>query len=146
MLIPIPKLAFDVPTLNGLLGKFGPKSSKLSFLPENWHAWYLKGADSEFGLTFLKLWDQKWFLVKFRLKKSTLPVFPDNFHKWYLGRADLKSRDRFSQFQPQNPFFGKFGPKKYSLFVLIWDLAAALNIQLVLDLYLKIAWHSSLRY
>ena len=36
---------------NPLLGKFGPKKSKL--LPENWHTWYLRDADSHYDIGFL---------------------------------------------------------------------------------------------
>ena len=38
---------------NLFLGKFGPKKSKLSFLLENWHKWYLEDADSYFDISFL---------------------------------------------------------------------------------------------
>ena len=35
--------------------KFGPKKSKLSVLPENWHIWYLEYADSYSDIVFLNL-------------------------------------------------------------------------------------------
>ena len=35
------------------LGKFGPKKSNLSVLPENWHTWYLEDVDSYFNISFL---------------------------------------------------------------------------------------------
>ena len=31
---------------NPFLGKFGPKKSKLSVLPKNWHTWHLEDPDS----------------------------------------------------------------------------------------------------
>ena len=46
MLILIPTLVSEFPILNPCLGKFGPKKSKLSVLPENWHTWYLEDAGS----------------------------------------------------------------------------------------------------
>ena len=54
----------------------GRKSQSCSFFPENWHAWhldnadswcteYLKDADTESRLKFLKFWSQNPFLGKF---------------------------------------------------------------------------------
>ena len=40
---------------NPFLGKFGPKNSELSVLSENWSTQYLKDANSESRLRFLKL-------------------------------------------------------------------------------------------
>ena len=37
------------------LGKFGSKNSKLSFLPKNWHIWYLNDVDSYSKISFLNL-------------------------------------------------------------------------------------------
>ena len=37
------------------LGKFGSKNSKLSFLPKNWHTWYLNDVDSYSKISFLNL-------------------------------------------------------------------------------------------
>ena len=37
------------------MAKFGPKKSKLSVLPENWHIWYLEYADSYSDIVFLNL-------------------------------------------------------------------------------------------
>ena len=34
-------------------GKFGPKKSKSSVLPEKWHTWYLEDADSYSDISFL---------------------------------------------------------------------------------------------
>ena len=38
---------------NPFLGQFVSKRSKLFVLPENWHTWYLKDANSYFNLSFL---------------------------------------------------------------------------------------------
>ena len=43
----------EFPTLNPFLGKFGPKNSKLSFLPENGHTEYGEDADSYSEINFL---------------------------------------------------------------------------------------------
>ena len=94
------------------------KNSKLSVLPENWHSWYIGGADSESRLRILKLRPQNPFPGKFGLKKSKLSVLPENWHTWYLGRADSAPRLKFSKFQPQYPFWGRFGPKKSKLPIL----------------------------
>ena len=58
--------------------KFRPKNSKLSVFIENWHTSYLGGADSEFGLRFLKFRLQNPFLDKFGPKNSKLFVLPQN--------------------------------------------------------------------
>ena len=43
----------EFPIQNPFLGKFGPKKSKLSVLPENWHTWYLEDADFSSDFRFL---------------------------------------------------------------------------------------------
>ena len=100
MLILIPIL-FQI--LISLLGKFGPKKSKLSVLTENWHTWYLGSADSESGLWFLKFWPQNSFLGKFGLKKSKLFVLPENWHTHihtqYLQDVDCYFDISFLKFQ-----------------------------------------------
>ena len=50
---------FKIPTPNSFLGKFGPKKSKLSVLPANWHTWYLGRSDVESGVRFSKFRPQK---------------------------------------------------------------------------------------
>ena len=40
---------------NPFLGKFGPKKSKLSVLPENWHTWSLEDADSSSDISFMNI-------------------------------------------------------------------------------------------
>ena len=118
------KLVFWISTLNLFWGKFGLKKPKLSVLPENWNTSYLRGADSKYGLTFLKFWLKNPFLGKFWQKNPKLFVLPENWHLRYLGRAGTKSGVRFSKFRSKNLFLGKFGPKKHSLLILIWDLGA----------------------
>ena len=50
---------------NPFLGKFAPKTSGLSISSENWHIWYLGGADSVLsGLRFLKFRPQNLFLSR----------------------------------------------------------------------------------
>ena len=66
----------EFPTLNLFLGRFGPKNSKLFVLPESWHTWYLKDADSYSGISFLNFQPLIRFLGKFRLKKINLFLFP----------------------------------------------------------------------
>ena len=88
MLILIPTLISWISNLNFLLGKFGPKKSKMSVLTENWYTWYLGSADSESGLRFLKFRPQNPVLGKFGPKKSKLSVFPENWHGWHLDEAD----------------------------------------------------------
>ena len=53
MLILIPTLVFWISNKNPILGKFKPKKSALSILPENWHTWYLEDTDSFFNTSFL---------------------------------------------------------------------------------------------
>ena len=111
------------------MSKFGPKKTKLSVLPENWHTWYLGGVDSESGLRYSKYQHQNPFFGKFGLKRSKLPVLPENKYTWYLGVVDSESRLRFSKFRTQNPFLGKFVSKKSKLFVLPENLVAFQAVQ-----------------
>ena len=127
---------------NPFLGKFGPKNSKLCVAPENYHTWYLGGTDSEFGLTFLKFWYQNSFLGRFGQKNLKLFVLPESWHgilEELIPYPELDFRNSGTRIH----FFSKFGPKKHSLFILIWDFTAFLGIQLVLDLYFKVALHAS---
>ena len=74
MLILIPTLVFCI--LNPFLGNFGPKKSKLSILPENWHTWYLEDADSYFNICLLNFkpktnfWANFWALPDLFYLKS----------------------------------------------------------------------------
>ena len=72
------KSSLEISTPKSTLGKFGPKKSKLSVLPENWHSWYVGGDDSNSGLRFLKFRPQISFLGKFWSKKLKLSIFPEN--------------------------------------------------------------------
>ena len=40
---------------NPFWGKFGPKKSKLSVLPENWHTEYLEDDDAHSAISFMNL-------------------------------------------------------------------------------------------
>ena len=53
MLISNPDVDFEILTLKSILGKSGPKKSKLSVLSKNWYTWYLKDADSYSNISFL---------------------------------------------------------------------------------------------
>ena len=59
---------------NPFLGKFGPKKSKLSVLPENWHIWCLEYVDSYSDINFLSLqpeihfWVKKFKIIRFAWK------------------------------------------------------------------------------
>ena len=58
VLIPNPDLDFGnsenpLKIENPLLGKFGPKKSRLSVLPENWHISHLEDADPYSNISFL---------------------------------------------------------------------------------------------
>ena len=59
VLIPNPDLDFQ--PQNPFFSKFGPKISKLFVLSENWRTQYLKDADFESRLRFLKFWSQNPF-------------------------------------------------------------------------------------
>ena len=67
-------LVFWISYQKSILSKFGPKKSKFSILPENWHIWYLKEADSCSGSSFLnflskihfgQVWAKKVKVVRF---------------------------------------------------------------------------------
>ena len=52
-LIVIRTLVFWISNQKSILGKFGPKKSKLSAFSEYWHTWYLDDADSYFNICSL---------------------------------------------------------------------------------------------
>ena len=91
---------------------------KISILTENWHTWYIGGADCESRIRPLKFRAQNPFLGKFGPKYSKLSILSENWYTQYLKDADSESRLRFLKFWPQNPFLGKFGPKNSKLSVL----------------------------
>ena len=92
------------------------KNSKLSILTENWLPWYLRGADSECRLRYLKFWHQISVLGKFWPKKLK-SVLSENWHIWCLKKADFYFIISFLKFRPQNQFLAKCGPKKSKLSV-----------------------------
>ena len=87
----------------------------MSILTENWHTWYIGGADSKSRLRILKFRPQNPFLGKFGPKNSMLSVLSENWCTKYLKDADSKFGLKFLKFWPQNPFLGKFGPKNLKL-------------------------------
>ena len=89
------------------------KNSKLSILTENWLPWYLRGADSESRLRYLKFWHPISVLGKFWPKKLK-SVLSENWHIWCLKKADFYFIISFLKFRPQNQFLAKFGPKSQS--------------------------------
>ena len=101
----------------GSFPKFRLKKSKLSILTENWHTWYLGGADSKSRLWFLKVRPQNPFFGEFGPKKSKLYFLPENWHIWYLEDGDSYSNIS-CEFPTLNPVLGKFGPKESKLSVL----------------------------
>ena len=113
------------------MGKFGPKKSKLSVLPENWHKWYLEDVNSNSIISFLNFLPEIYFWANlgwkiqsclFCLKIGTcsisrmlIPVLIlvfSNFHPksrvyWFLFW------DYFYKIPNLIPFFGsKFESKK----------------------------------
>ena len=86
------------PSQNPFLGKFGLKNSKLS-VSENWYTYYLKDADSESRLRFLKCWPQNPFSAKFGPKRSKLFVLSENWYTWYLQDPDFYSNISFLNFK-----------------------------------------------
>ena len=94
--------------------KFRPKNSKLSILTENWLAWYLGGADSEYRLRFLKFQPQNPFLGQFGPKKSKLSVLTENWRTWCLKDTDPYFNISFLNFQPKIHFWANLGQKSQS--------------------------------
>ena len=93
------------------MGKFGLKKSGLSFLPENWHKWYLRGADSESGHRFSKFRSQNSHLGKFGSKKSKLSVLSENWHtlSW---KSWFRIRSQIFEIPTSKSLFGQIWPKK----------------------------------
>ena len=105
------------------MGKFGLKKSRLSLLPENWHTWYLRGADSESGHRFSKFRSQNSHLSKFGSKKLKLSVLSENWLtlSW---KSWFRIRSQIFEIPTSKSMFGQIWPQKHFLFILIWDLAA----------------------
>ena len=94
--------------------KFKPKNSKFSILTENWHIWYLGGANSESRLRFLKFQPQNLFLGKFGPKKSKLSILLEHWHTWYFEDADSHVDISFLNFQPWIHFWTNLAQKSQS--------------------------------
>ena len=86
-------LVFWISYQKSILGKFGPKKSKLSVLSENWDTWYLEDADSYFNICFLNFkpktvfWPnlgQKSQICPFCLKIGTLGILRMRILIWRL--------------------------------------------------------------
>ena len=73
ILIPTFQQFSEFPTLNSFLGKFRPKKSKLSVLPENWQSWYLEDGDSYFNITFLNFQPKTDFWANLGQKTQSCP-------------------------------------------------------------------------
>ena len=55
------------------LGKFGPKKSNLSVLPENWHTWYIEDDNSYFNISFQNLQSKIHFWANLSQKTQSCP-------------------------------------------------------------------------
>ena len=81
----------------GQFSKIWVKKFKFSILTQNWHRWYLGGANSKPGFNFLKFRPKNPI---FGLKNSKLSVLPRSWHTWYLEDADSYSKISFLNLQP----------------------------------------------
>ena len=88
-----------------------PKNSKFSVLTENLHAWYLRRADSESALRFLKSRPHNPLLGEFGPKKSNLSILPKNWHIRDLDDAGSYSDISFPNFESQIHFWANLGQK-----------------------------------
>ena len=73
ILILILTLTFWISNPKSVFGQIWAEKTKLSILSSNWHTFYLGGADSVFGLRFLKFWPPNFFGGKFGLKSQNCP-------------------------------------------------------------------------
>ena len=73
----------------------------------NWWTWYLKDAESESRVKFLKLRRKISFFLKFGSKKSKLFPLCENWCTYYLKVFDCKSRLPFLKFGLQNWFLAE---------------------------------------
>ena len=127
---------------NPFLGKFGPKKSNFSVLPENWPTWYLEDVDSYSKISFLNL--QPWihFWINLGQKKSKLSILTENWHTEYLKDADSYSVISFLTFLSKFVILGKFGTKKSKLFfclkIGIWSISKMLILIVAL-----VFWNSN---
>ena len=98
----------------GNFSTFRPKNSKLSVLTENWHTWYLGGANSKSGLRFLKFRPPKSLFGKIWANKVSVVPF-----NWKLAHVvswdgDSYSNISFLNFQPCIRFWTNLGWKNQS--------------------------------
>ena len=73
ILIPTFQQFSEFPTLKSFLGKFRPKKSKLSVLPENWQSWYLEDGDTYFNISFLNFRPKTDFWANLGQKTQSCP-------------------------------------------------------------------------
>ena len=88
ILIPTFQQFSEFPTLNSFLGKFRPKKSKLSVLPENCQSWYLEDGDTYFNISFLNLKTKIHFWAELRTR-SGIACFVSCSCTMYLEGAAL---------------------------------------------------------
>ena len=83
----------------------------MSILPENWHIWYIGGAQSESRLRFMKFRSQNPFLGKFGPKISKMSVLSEigapSISRILILNPDLD----FWSFHPKIYFWANLGPK-----------------------------------
>ena len=112
---------------NPFLSTFGPRKSKFSIFPENWHTWYLNDVDSYSNILKPKsilgqIWAKKIEVVHFAWKLALvvyrgcwflfwhyfsqfptlnpLSILTENWHIWYIKDADSYSEISFWNIQP----------------------------------------------
>ena len=99
----------------GNFPKFRSKNLKLTILTENWHIWYIRGADSEPRPRFLKFRAQNPFLGKFGAKM----VFGTNG----ISRILILISTLVFWISNQKPIFGQIWAKKVEVVRFAWKLA-----------------------
>ena len=103
----------------GQLPKFRPKNSKLSILIENWHAWYIVGADSESRLRFLKFWSQNLSWANLGRKRKSfffcLKIGTNSISRMLIPLSTWISNPK--------PIFGQIWAKKVKVIHFCWKLA-----------------------
>ena len=102
---------------NSFLGKFKLEKSKFSVLPENWHTWYLKDANSYSSISFQNFQSQIYFKVNLG-QKSQSCLFCLQIGTQNILRMLILILTIVFWISKLNPFLGKFGPEKPKLSVL----------------------------
>ena len=114
------------------------KNWKLSLLPENWHLWYIGGADSKSTLRFFKFRPKIHFWANLGQKSESCLFcmkIGTHTHTQYLKDDHSYFNISFLNFQPYIHFWANLGPKSQScLFCLKMDTQSMVRMLILIPI------------